>query len=771
MIISFTIYEVGTTMTRASVVTVVVLTLFISSPRGVAGAAPDGVSAGSREAEVSLAATDSTPGAVTGRVQGDGRPVAYAQVSVRGSNRILITDKEGRFVLSSLAPGHHILLVTAMGYETVEQGFEVSPGGGDFVEIQLSPAALELNPIVVTGTMREAFVSESPVKVEVVNVRYLERNTTHNLMDAIQTVNGLYTQVDCGVCYTNNIRINGMEGPYTAVLIDGMPIMSALASVYGLNGINPSTIERMEIVKGPSSTLYGSEAMAGVVNVITKDPDFTPRFSGDLRVQSSGERILDVSFSPGTEALRGLVSASVQRMNRFLDDNGDGFSDLPKANNATLMGKLSWRRDKTDMMDLAAKYYYEDRWGGVEAWKPELRGSDQVYGESIFTHRVEVMGSLKPSALAGWKLDFSYAWHDQDAMYGDTPYTGIFQTYFGNLTHEGTVGTRHTYLVGLTARHHVHDDNTVATVDRYSRFIPGVFVQDEYVFSSWSLLGGMRLDHHQNHGVIASPRLSVKWSPGRSGKTTLRVNGGTGFRVVNAFSEDFAAIVHGSRDVVIGEKLDPERSWSVTGNLNQVLDFDGNPMALDVDLFYTRFSNQLIADYDVDPRLIVFRNLAGKSVSRGASITVDQSFSDLPLLYSAGITFQDVYSEEAGHKKALNFSPVFKGVWSVSWELPKDARLDYTGTVTGPMSLPEFDPPFERADRSPVYSLHNLQGTLDVGSGWQLYASVKNLFNWTQQSPLIDPEHPFGDAFDTSYVYGPIFGRQFVLGVRMAKER
>ncbi len=281
----------------------------------------------------------------------------------------------------------------------------------------------------------------------------------------------------------------------------------------------------------------------------------------------------------------------------------------------------------------------------------------------------------------------------------------------------------------------------------------------------------MRLDHHENHGLIASPRLSLKWSPTEDGKTTLRLNGGTGFRVVNAFSEDFAAIVHGSRDLVIGEDLDPERSWSVTGNLNQVLDFHQNPMMVDVDLFYTRFANQLISDYDLDPKLIVFRNLHGRSVSRGISVSMNQNFAHLPILYSLGITFQDVFTEEDGVREALNFSPDFKGVWSFSYSFPPGLTLDYTGTLVGPMKLPEYDPPFQRLGRSPAYALHNLQGTLDLGEGRQLYASVKNLFDWTQESPLVDPANPFGDNFDTAYVYGPVFGRQLVVGVRLAKGR
>jgi outer membrane receptor for ferrienterochelin and colicins len=709
---------------------------------------------------------------MVGRVEDQGSPIPFAQVSVKGSNRVLETDAQGRFLLQGIAPGTHVLLVTAMGYETLEQPFEARAGESTFLEFDLRPTAFEMNPIVVTGTMRETFVSESPVKVDVVNVRFLQRNITNNLMEALQTVNGLYAQVDCGVCYPNNIRINGMEGPYTAILIDGMPIMSALASVYGLNGLNPAVIERLEIIKGPSSTLYGSEAMAGVVNVITKDPRFTPRYSLDFRAHSTGQRVLDFSASPGRPGLRGFLSGSVQQMNQFLDENGDGFSDLPKANTAALFGKLSWRPEGEEVLSLAGKYYYEDRFGGVRSWTPDLRGSDEVYGESVFTNRLELVGSLRPRNLEDWKLDFSYAWHDQDAMYGDEAYVGDFHTLFGNLTRKGTWREKHALLLGATARYLVQDDNTVATVERDVQFIPGVFVQNEYTPSwRWGILGGMRLDHHERHGVIASPRLSVRWQPARDGKTTLRLNTGTGFRVVSVFSEDFAAIAHGSRRVVMGEELDPERSWSVTGNFNQVLDFGGNPMMVDVDLFHTRFSNQIIPDYDVDPREIVFRNLHGHAVSRGVSLSFNQNFSNLPFLYQVGVTFQDVYTMEDGRKESITFSPDFTGGFTFSYSAPRGVTVDYTGTVVGPMSLPQYDPPFQRKERSPVHSIHNLQAGLGLGGGRQLYAAVKNLFDWTQESPLVDPGNPFGDHFDTAYVYGPIYGRQLLLGFRVAGGR
>ncbi len=715
---------------------------------------------------------DSTFGAAMGQILSEGAPVPFAQLSIKGRTQVHEADARGRFFLAELEPGSHVLLVTAMGFEAVEHTFHVRPGERTPVSVDLAASAITLNPIVVTGTMKETFVSESPVKVDVVNVEFLKRNTTNNLMESLESVNGLYVQVDCAVCYTNNIRINGMEGPYTAVLIDGMPIMSSLATVYGLNGINPAMIEQIEILKGPSSTLYGSEAMGGVINVITKDLRFAPRYTVDLRTRSTGERIADFAFTPKASTFRASLSGSVQLMDEFLDENGDNFSDIPKNNTATLFGKVSYQPEGQQVFGLAAKYYYEDRWGGVSEWREQDRGSDAIYGESIYTNRVELIGTLKPRMARDWKLDFSYAWHDQDAMYADTPYIGEFHTYFGNLTRTGTLGTKHNYLLGLTARHLVHDDNTVATLQSYDRFIPGVFVQDEYFASPmWTLLGGMRLDHHENHGIIPSPRLSVKLSPSAYGNTTFRVNFGTGFRVVNTFSEDFAGIVHGSRDLVVGEELDPERSWSVTGNVNQILEFGGNPMMVDLDIFHTRFSNQLVADYDVDPNLIVFRNLAGKSISRGVSFAFNQNFADLPLLYSFGITYQDVFTEEKGFKEDMEFAPDFKGVWTVAYTFPVGLTLDYTGRVMGPRKMPEYDSPFQRDTRSPTYSIHNLQASLDLGEGREIYAGVKNLFDWAQESPLVDPANPFGDSFDTAYVYGPVYGRYFMAGIRLTGGR
>lgn len=701
-------------------------------------------------------------GDVQGRVLDPaGAPVPSALVTL--GDDVVSVDSAGVFRMAGLARGSHQLRVTAPGHRATTRSIEVPLPAPLVIVLRRDPIALDA--ITVTGTLRRTSASDSPVKVEVVPTEVLQRNATNNLTESIRYVNGLYTQIDCGVCYTNNIRINGMEGPYTAVLIDGMPIMSALSSVYGLNGLNPAMIEQVEIVKGPASTLYGSEAMAGVINVITKDPRFAPRWSVDVRATSHTEGNLDFALATEPGDISGLVSGNLSYNQRFVDDNGDGFSDFPLNRRGVVFAKLDHSPDGIQRAGLSARYQYEDRFGGVEAWTPADRGSDRVYGEYVLTNRAELIGSWRPGPI---RFEGSYTWHDQESYYGDEEYFATQHVGFLNALLTRRWGS-HDVLVGATARFESYDDNTPATSEPDRRWVPGLFVQDEVELGEWgTLLGGLRADHYGEHGLVFSPRLAVKWEP--LDDTAIRLNAGTGFRAVHLFTEDHAALT-GSREVVIVSELRPERSRSVTLNVNQVVELGPSPMMIDLDLFHTRFSNRIAADYDVDPSLIVYDNLSGHAVSRGVALSLNQNVDFDRFLYTAGITLQDVYIQNDTRESEF-FAPSVRGVLGATYNarsLP--LTLDYTGSITGPMRLPTYDPPFERPDRSPTWSEHNLQATWRIGDGGAVYLGVRNMFDYVQPSALVHPRDPFSDDFDTAYVYGPLRGRSWVLGFRYGGAR
>ncbi len=698
-----------------------------------------------------------------------GKSIPFVNIRVTGTGQGEAADEEGRFRLTGVPSGRTIIKVSAVGYKSLKDTLDLQEGGTEQWSPVLVPALAEMEEVVVTGTRKEQHLRDSPVKVEVVSAEKLSANPESNIISSMGQVNGVRQQVNCGVCGTNNLRINGMKGPYTLVLIDGMPIMSSLASVYGFNGIPNSVVDRIEVIKGPSSTLYGTRAVGGVINVITKEPSHTPLAHVNSYYTTHGQSNTDVALSPDIGSkVHTMVSANYYRNQQRIDENGDNFTDIPLTERISLFNKWQIDRPGGRKATFAARYYSEDRFGGVMGWDEGDRGSSQIYGESIKTERWEFIGAYGLPYFEHVTTHFSLSDHYQDSYYGDSHYVGDQSVLYGDLTWDRNFGT-HDLLAGLTARYRSYSDNTQAQSGE-KRFVPGVFLQDEWsITEKTDLLLGGRADHHEAHGLILSPRLNLKQDLGRY--TSLRLNGGTGFREVDLFTEDHAAL-SGTREVVVEEELAPERSWNVSLNLHHIYTLGEGTGTFDLDGFYTYFTNKIIPDYNQDPNLIVYENLKGSGVSRGVAFSVDHRFT-FPLSIGLGGTFQDVYQQEKGSKKEPEiFSPVFSGVFNAAYTVPGiGVKLDYTGNVTGPQALPEYPEPFARPTESPWYSLHNLKLSRTVAQHLDLYVSVKNIFDYTQPSPLIDPEHPFSEDFDTEYAYGPLQGRRYLFGLSWKLHR
>ena len=535
-----------------------------------------------------------------------------------------------------------------------------------------------------------------------------------------------------------------------------------------MNGIPTSLIKQIEVIKGPSSTLYGTEAVAGVINIFTKKPDDVSLIEFDAFFNSDHEINLDFAYAPKMKNMDMLFSGNLYSMTNFIDEvgdsiGGDGFTDIPFSNRLSLFNRWSFKRKSRKALDFSFKYYNEDRYGGVKEWTEVYRGSDSIYGESIYTIRIELTGTYQFPFQENIRVDASYNFHHQDSYYGDTKYEAWQEVYFANFLWDKKICLNHDFLMGYTHRFQTYIDSTFANVNE-KKFIPGFFVQDEMKLrNNLSLLAGLRADHHKEHGLIYSPRLNVKWNPVTY--TTVRLNGGTGFRIVNLFTEDHAALT-GARDVYIVEDLNPEESYNINLNINHVFALGSSSGTIDFDAFYTYFTNKILPDYETNVNQIIYANLDGFSISRGVVFNVQQNF-EIPLSINAGGTFLDIYSiDENGVEEEELFAPSFSGVFSMSYQLENhNVSIDWTGKVYGPMNLPSYDEPFNRAETSPWFTLQHLQLKKMFNSQLSSYFGVKNIFDYTQDSPLVDPENPFGDNFDTAYAYGPMQGRRFVLGL------
>lgn len=735
---------------------------------------------------------------ISGQINDKDGPLPFANVVLLGTPHGTVAQEDGSFLIDHIPAGTYRLRVSNIGYIAHNESITISNDEQKLLNIQLDVDLEQtIDEVVITGTLKEVKRRESPVPVEVFNPTFFKKNPTSNIFEALQNVNGVRPQLNCNVCNTGDIHINGLEGPYTMVLLDGMPIVSGLSTVYGLSGIPNSLIERVEIVKGPASSLYGSEAVGGLINIITKKPESAPVASVDVFGSSWQEYNADLGLKMNL-GNRGTVLTGVNAFwyDTPIDNNGDNFTDVTLQKRISIFQKWSFARKDNKVFTLAGRYFYEDRWGGEMNWTPEYRGGDEIYGESIYTKRWEVIGTYQLPVKEKMMLSFSYNSHDQNSVYGDLEYLGLQNIGFGQLTWDKSL-KRHDLLGGVALRYTSYDDNTTATEvltdgtlnnSPEITWLPGIFVQDEITLTeAHKVLLGARYDYHSRHGNIVTPRLAYKWQVNQ--QQIIRLNAGTGFRAVTLFTEDHAALT-GSREVLITEELRPEQSVNVNLNfLQKIFTTSGHFFGLDVTAFYTRFSNQILPDYDTDPNLIIYDNLEEYSIASGISANLDVALAN-GLKVMVGGTLMDNYYVESGEKIQPVLNERFNGTWSVSYTLPKTRiSLDYTGNLYGPMRLPllgELDP---RDEFSPWWSLQNIQVSYtNKTRTWDLYGGVKNLLNFTPPANSIARAHdpfdrdvvfgtdgevlptasnPFALTFDPSYVYAPNQGIRVFAGLRI----
>ena len=727
-----------------------------------------------------------------------GKALGYANVALEGTKLGVQTNNNGSFEITDIIPGRYVVIVSFLGFEPISKKITIGAGERAILNFTMAEGANTMDEVVVTGTLKEVNRLESPVPVEVYNPIFFKKNPTPNIYEALQNVNGVRPQLNCQVCNTGDIHINGLEGPYTMVLIDGMPIVSSLATVYGLSGIPNSLVERMEIVKGPASSLYGSEAIGGLINIITKNPIKAPIVSADVMGTTWGELNADFgirfNLSKGISVLTGI---NYFNYNNPIDNNKDNFTDVTIQKRISVFQKWNVKRRDNRLFTLAGRYYWEDRWGGEMDWTKEFRGGDEIYGEAISTERVEFIGQYQLPTSEHMMLSFSFNSHDQNSVYGDVPYIADQKIAFGQLTWDKSLG-KHDLLFGSALRYTLYDDNTPATGGDLNSpdnnpdeiWLPGIFVQDEIdLHENHKLLMGLRYDYNDVHGNILTPRLAYKWAITKN--DIFRINAGTGFRVVNLFTEDHAALT-GAREVIVKEKLKPEQSYNVNANFikKKYLD-NGGSGSIELSGWYTYFTNVIFPDYETNANQIVYDNLDGSAVTKGLSINADWTLHN-GFSFMLGGTLMDVSTIEDDIKERQVLTERFTGTWSVSYKfMDKKFSMDYTGNVYGPMRLPILGELDFRPDESPWWSIQNIQLTYKGLKSVEFYGGVKNLLNWTpwknQDQPIIarsfdpfdrnvdfdadgnvlsTPQNLNALTFDPSYVYAQNQGIRGFFGIR-----
>lgn len=748
----------------------------------------------------------SQTGSISGTVLDKNSAVPYAVVQVTGTNLGVITDSLGRFTLNLVPVGQQNVAISTIGYQPINQKVSVKAGQTTNVDFTLKDDKFNLNEVVITGTRTSKRRTDSPVIVNLINSKQLDQVVATNLLEGIRFQPGLRVEKDCQTCNYSQIRMNGLQGGYSQILINGRAIFSPLTGLYGLEQIPVNMIERIEVVRGGVSALYGSSAIGGTVNVITKVPTKNSYSLTNTYQSIDGKASDNILSGNGTlvnEKQNAGATFFVSNKNRqAYDANGDNFSEAPKLKNNSFGANFFYMPDKHQKLSVSLSSIYEYRFGGEMVDKPAYLA--QQSEERM--HNI-LMGSLDYQINFNEdknSLIFYYGGQQTDRLH----YTGIIpddeaekQAFFADppygtsdvTTHQGGIqfNSRFDRFLGgntlLTVGTEYVHDAVLDQIKPYNYLIDqttknwGTFVQNDWnITPKLNFLSGFRLDKHNlvDH-FIFSPRLSLLYKMREN--TQFRLGWGTGFRAPQAFDTDLhiAFAGGGVSRISLAKGLTQERSNSLTASLNYDKVTEHFIAGFTLEGFHTYLKNAFYlfpVGEDKFGQRLEKRN--GKSATvQGATLELRANF-DYVFQVDAGLTMQTslydkpvatindlrplrLFLRTPNHYGFATFTYTPTKTWSAS------TNIVYTGTMklahygaedTGHVEDEYFDTPsFTEVD----FRLGHTFNFERSKTGLEIFGGIKNVFNAFQT------DFDRGKNRDSNYIYGPGLPRTFFVGVRI----
>ncbi len=717
-----------------------------------------------------------------------------------------VSDENGEFKLNNIPYGKYTLTASYVGYDAVSQEIELNQSNLTLdLDFKTKTRQVIANDIVVTGTKTFKRQTDSPVIVNVINSQTLDNVQACNLSEGLKFQPGLRVETDCQTCNYTQLRMNGLGGGYSQILINGRPIFSPLTGLYGMEQIPTNMIERIEVVRGGGSALYGSSAIGGTVNVITKIPKKNS-FDINYNFQSINGDATDQILNGNTTVLnsKGNVGTSIfvnKRKRETYDHNGDNFSELPELENNSFGANLFFQPTKNQKIEVSLSSLNEYRYGGEMVDKPahetlqaEERTHNVLVGSLDYQLNFNNDNSSFIAYAAGQNTSRDHftgiAPDDEDevleyilnAPYGTsenhTLQSGVqinhrFQNFIGG-TNVVTFGTE--YVV----------DDVLDVIEAYNYKVDqltknaGAFLQSDWEISpSLNLLTGVRADKHNLlDKTILSPRLSLLYKLKNS--TQFRATWGTGFRAPQAFDADLhiAFAGGGISRISLSDNLKEERSNSISGSINYDKVTEKWVAGFTVEGFYTHLNDafflQPLGEDEFGERFEK-QNGDGSTV-KGGTLEVRANYNQKAQL-EAGITLQssrfdspveNIDGLEA--KREFLRTPNEYGYATLSFFPNRKFNTSLNLVYTGSMELAHFggapEQEFDTYFTSKSFTELSIKTgyTFDLkkmDTGLEIFGGVKNITNAYQN------DFDTGKDRDSNYVYGPSTPRTFFIGLRL----
>lgn len=723
--------------------------------------------------------------------------IPFATIYIEETGDGTMSNEEGQFEFRNLPAGKYNLRVSAVGYTTVTKEVIVSKEFTSVVHFKLKVEDVVMEELVVSANRNAISRKDAPVVVSVASMELFDAVNSLDLAKSLNYITGLRVENNCQNCGFPQVRINGLEGPYSQVLINSRPVVSALSGVYGLEQIPVNMIERVEVVRGGGSALFGANAVGGTVNIITKDPT-----SNSFSVTSNLACYDGKSWEQNVGANASLVSKdntygialyeNYRNRNPY-DHDGDGFSELGKININTFGLRAFYRPTYTSRLSLEYHTTNELRRGGNKF--------DLQPHESDITEQTEhVINSGGITYDIGWlgykhKLSlFASLQHiDRNSYYGAQRDPNAYGktddlTWIAGATYTGQMNNclfaPAVFTGGIEYQENrLHDIMTGYNRDMKQNVrIASAFAQNEWDMNIFSLLVGLRMDKHNLiKNPIFSPRVNLLFKPNRNFQARLTYS--TGFRAPQAYDEDLHVTAVGGEGVQIqlAENLKEERSNSFSGSVDWTTKFGHWQANILLEGFYTDLNNVFILEdigtnadgYAMKERRngngarVYGANIDAK-IAHGKDISLQLGFTAQQSRYKSAEAWSEVDGTPLTTKRMMR-TPDYYGYFTLTSSPLKRLDLSLTGTYTGSMIVPHYAGYIEndRMETTPDFFDLNFKAAytfvLHDHINLELNAGVQNILNSFQKD--LDK----GEFRDSGYFYGPTQPRTYFVGIKISQ--
>ena len=770
---------------------------------------------------INLYSQDNTAG-LTGRITFGNEVVPFAYIVVKSGPQGTTSDSKGYYNLE-LSSGKYNIQVSSQGFRTVNKEVTISKGEILKVNFELIEDALGLDEVVISATRNRVERKNTPVVVSTLKPRLLNATQSLTLADGLNYAPGVRVETNCQNCGFTQVRLNGLDGGYTQILLNSRPVFSSLLGVYGLEQIPTNIIERVEIVRSGGSALFGSNAIAGTVNIITKDPVLNTWEIGTnlaLIDGTTADRNLNFNTSVVADDLMSGISLFGNYRNRdAFDANGDGFTELVELRNNTIGAKMFVKPNDRSRLSINLNAIKEYRRGGNQLnLSPQFTDITEELDHDTFIGGADYEIRSNDNT-ANFQFYTSASHTNRDSYYGGL---GGGRTQQDSITANNAFGSTKdlAWVNGLqytksfknedvlTVGSEFNHANTEDKIEGYNRLIDqkvnslGTFVQYEWkVTEKFTALIGARLDNVSVLGDYSiggiergvdinqtafSPRLTVSYKL----LEDLKFRGGfaRGFRAPQAFNEDLHISSVGGEPqfVILSNDLNTEYSNAYTGSLNYAKSIGLLQLDFLVEGFFTTLQNPFTlvstgAVLENGSILEEVRNgqgarVYGTNFEFGLSPDPKWQFQLGGTLQKATYDESQILFESDGTTGESDIAvdefvrtPNLYGYLNTAWIPSKLFNVDITGTYTGKMIVPRVisDTGFLQLNEvNPFFDLNlKLESHIDFNENFMITfsAGVKNIFNSYQD------DFDSGPTRDSDYVYGPIAPRTFFFGIKFGK--